>query len=264
MSEFLLNSFKLSEIKDKYAYNKELSKFWDKPLIYGIYFQESNKFYIGQTKNFKRRLYHYLNKDNNGGHLVKSAILKYNKDKIFIKVLEIISLEDLDNREIFYIELYNSYIKDKGYNLTFGGQKGKVNSETLLKKIESSRKVKVASYDLKGQLIKIYNSVKEASRELNIGDSDIHRCCKTKGRRNGYLFSKGLEKEIEVLNPNKIKGRWNKSLYKVIDTIKNEEYVFLGRKEVADFLQCSVKYLNNLIERQSLYKKQFKILKHGS
>lgn len=53
---------------------------------------------------------------------IKRAILKYGKENFTIEVLEDCDVTILNEREKYYINLYNSY--KEGYNCTEGGQKG--------------------------------------------------------------------------------------------------------------------------------------------
>jgi hypothetical protein len=53
---------------------------------------------------------------------IKKAIHKYGKENFTIEELEICDVKDLDAREIFYINFYNSY--KNGYNSTLGGKSG--------------------------------------------------------------------------------------------------------------------------------------------
>lgn len=53
---------------------------------------------------------------------IKRAILKYGKENFDIRELERCRVEDLDEREIYYIDLYNSF--NNGYNSTRGGRSG--------------------------------------------------------------------------------------------------------------------------------------------
>jgi len=255
---------KLSEIKEKGKYTNKLDYYYNKFIIYKLQFT-NNKIYIGQTKNLKRRLYEYCSKNETNGHFVKKAILKYGHSNVELEIIKICdSFEELNLSEIYYISLYNSCDLLKGYNLSLGGNTNVPSSQTIIKKIESSKKVKVGQYDLFGNLINIFNSVKEASRILNINDSDIHRCCKNKGIRNGYLFSKSLLDKIEPLNYKKQNGKWNLKKYKVINVITFEVVIIEGLNNVAEYLKCSRKYLDNIIQRKTIYNKQFKIEKYES
>lgn len=198
-----ITMIKLSEVKEKYVYTNKLNNYYNKLVIYKLKFS-NNKIYIGQTKNLRRRLYSYININETKGHFVKKAILKYGLSNVELEILKICdSKEDLNNSEIYYISFYDSCNLLKGYNLALGGYSNEPSVQTFIKKIKSSKKVKVGQYDLKGNLIKVFNSVMEASRALNITDSDIHRCCRLKGSRCGYLFSKDILKNIQPYHPKK-------------------------------------------------------------
>lgn len=51
---------------------------------------------------------------------IKRAIHKYGKSKFHISLLEEVSIEELNEREKYWIAYYDSY--NNGYNLTLGGQ----------------------------------------------------------------------------------------------------------------------------------------------
>lgn len=94
----------------------------------GIYCIEnliSGKKYIGQSVNIQNRWNHHICELNKGihynDHLQKAWDL-YGKSNFKFYVLEYCSPENLDQREIFYIEQYNTLDEQFGYNLKPGGQ----------------------------------------------------------------------------------------------------------------------------------------------
>jgi group I intron endonuclease len=192
-------NWKLSEIKIGNKFNPEFKALENKPLIYKLLFP-NYKVYIGHTKNIIKRIRSYIG-INNETRLISNAIKKYAKEDISFTILEFCKEEELNTKEEFYVYLYNSNNKLFGYNLTKGGEFGfKITPQITKNKIMASNsKKKVASYNLQGILIKIYESITEAERDLNIKNSDIIRCCKCKNlrQRNGYMFSKDLEEFLE-------------------------------------------------------------------
>lgn len=79
----------------------------------------NNKIYIGQHKSKKFNL-SYIG----SGKLLHEAIEKYGRENFKVELLEKCnSKEELDQKEIKYIELYNSRDLNIGYNIAIGGQK---------------------------------------------------------------------------------------------------------------------------------------------
>lgn len=144
----------------------------------------NGKIYIGQTNG---KCKYYLG----GGKLLKEAFKKYNKENFTFEILEEGEFDSIsiDTLEKHYIKLYRSNIPTIGYNLENGGKrKGKLSTQVI-----QSRCKKVNQYDLKGILVKEYNSIKEAT-ELIKGDRKfIIQCCKKK--KNRYMNSLWKYKE---------------------------------------------------------------------
>ena len=92
--------------------------------IYKINFP-NNKIYIGRSVDIKRRIKeHYIKKDNTP---CQKALLYYFEkpseiefEIIFIQEKQ--DLNELKEKEIYYIELYKACDKDRGYNLLKGGE----------------------------------------------------------------------------------------------------------------------------------------------
>ena len=90
--------------------------------IYIIRNTINNKVYIGQTRtSVEQRWKEHLRHAQYGKQIINRAMKKYGVDKFYIEMLETCDLEDLDYKEIYYIELYNSTDKSKGYNVSIGG-----------------------------------------------------------------------------------------------------------------------------------------------
>ena len=93
-------------------------------LIYKITNLLNGKIYIGQTRTSlsQRMNKHYSQGKKEGQTGIDGAIFKYGKENFSVEILEYCLIEELDERERFYINYYNSY--NNGYNLTKGGQDG--------------------------------------------------------------------------------------------------------------------------------------------
>jgi len=84
----------------------------------------NDKVYIGQTiQSLKKRFIGhccYSKNDRSINMYIKRAIHKYGKQNFNISLLEECPIENLNEREKYWIAFYDSY--NKGYNLTLGGQ----------------------------------------------------------------------------------------------------------------------------------------------
>jgi len=97
--------------------------------IYCIENLTTNKKYIGQSKNISYRIKQHLYELRNNKHYnsyLQKAWNKYGEDNFNIYVVEYCSIQDLDEKERFYITQYNTTDNQYGYNMTYGGQNGAV------------------------------------------------------------------------------------------------------------------------------------------
>ena len=94
-------------------------------VIYGVVCKVTNRWYIGQTTTSFNTRYHgdfFKNKldnlleDNIKGKLLADDIEKYGQENFkIIEVLDVaFSEKELDEKEVYYIDLYKAY--DEGYN----------------------------------------------------------------------------------------------------------------------------------------------------
>lgn len=95
--------------------------------IYKITNNKNGKSYIGQSNHIKRRWKDHRTRafqstsNQYNSHLYR-AIREYGIDNFSFEVLEECSLEQLDEKEKYYIQFYDTY--KNGYNLTEGGDSG--------------------------------------------------------------------------------------------------------------------------------------------
>lgn len=104
----------------------------------------NNKVYIGQTSyvNPEKRWGKYGQKYSTCTFFY-SAILKYGWDNFSHEILETnLTAEEANEKEKYYINLYKSNQEDFGYNLTSGGEQGKVLSVLSRQKMSIAKKGK--------------------------------------------------------------------------------------------------------------------------
>lgn len=156
----------------------------------------NGKSYIGQTTQSlkarkKKHKYDYNSKNN----VFYRAIRKYGWENIIWEVIDTADkLDVLDEREIYWIKYYNTYIHWKnanGYNMTTGGHG--VNNRWVSE--ETKQKLSIA---LKGKLLGEKNPLfgiprsEEVKRKISIA---------RKGKFSGeehYLFGKHLSEKTKI------------------------------------------------------------------
>ncbi len=100
--------------------------------IYIIRNTINNKVYIGQTKtSVDIRWKEHLRHARYGDQVINRAMRKYGVDKFYIETLEICDISVIDYREVYYIDLYDSTNKSKGYNVSIGGRTPKFKRKAL-------------------------------------------------------------------------------------------------------------------------------------
>lgn len=207
-----------------------------KGYLYIIKNNINEKIYIGSTEHYIRRKSQHFSELRLNKHHNKYLQNAYNKDSEAF-LMEILLEKDFKNayemREIeaIYIDMYNTTDCEIGYNLT--------NDTNGLRK-----RKKVCSVDDEGSIIKIYDSLSEASNELN------------------YKKSTHLKKVIDGFDKNKrINGiRWNfyrediekfSVAYEYIPCIINKKgeiiKTFKKQKEMIDFIGCPKPKLYEMI-----------------
>lgn len=153
----------------------------------------NGKRYIGITHIKPERRW-----GNNGSNykqqFMANAIKKYGWNNIEHNILaKNLSKNEACEKEKELIKLYNTTNRDKGYNLSIGGEtNSKIKTPEHIKNARLGRKHcwrKVCQYSLSGELINVYESSKQAEDITGTNTSKIIACCK--GHRkmaNGYQW----------------------------------------------------------------------------
>lgn len=95
-------------------------------VIYKIINKIDNKIYIGQTRvtepqRWQQHVWYAYNCPNKDSLLLCYAIKKYGKENFQRETLEECDNDSLNEREIYWIDYYNSANRKIGYNLSLGG-----------------------------------------------------------------------------------------------------------------------------------------------
>lgn len=164
--------------------------------IYKITNLKNRKSYIGQTsKTIKDRLQRHIQtamKFQLNTYFAK-AIRKYGIENFIIEELEtnILSQEEANRREIYYIALYNTKDKDKGYNSTIGGEGGNtfLNKNKQEMKIISKKITTALMGEKNGKHTVIYMKDTITDVEIRFG---AYADCERFFEDKGYVFKRRI------------------------------------------------------------------------
>ena len=114
------------------------------PIIYKTTNLVNGKIYIGQDRYNNPK---YLG----SGTALCNAIKKYRRKNFKKEILEQCTLEELNEREVYWITFYDSMNPEVGYNLTSGGKQRCFFSEESKKKISDGNKGKIRTEEFKNK-----------------------------------------------------------------------------------------------------------------
>ena len=150
--------------------------------IYIIKNTINDKVYIGQTsRNIYCRWKQHINaalRGENQGVVLYNAMRKYGTENFYFEQIEECNLKEIDDREIYWIQQYNS-LTPNGYNVRHGGE-------------DVGRK-EIYKIDDNNNIVGLYGSIMSASEENNIDASLLVKVCK--GERNSCGGFKWAYKE---------------------------------------------------------------------
>lgn len=243
--------------------------------ITGIYLVENlitNKKYIGQSINIKKRflshhIYDYKNPKNESyNSKFYQALRKYGLNKFKVSIIEICEKEALNEKEIYWINFFDSY--KNGYNSTLGGSnlsKKIFSEESKLKKEKTRNKnnslkgerhprarltnkevIIIRQRYIDGETIdKIYNDYKYIFKSKNCLKNIIF------GKSYKYVGNIPKKTDIRYTNKNKTLGKFDKQT--IVSIRKEYKEMNITYSELAKKYNTSISTIGKIINFQ-LYK----------
>jgi group I intron endonuclease len=188
-----------------YKRNEENKKDSNQCGIYSITNKLNGKRYIGQTYNFKYRwMRHrsYLKHNTEHNAHLQNAWNKYGAENFEFEIIERCKFEQLDEREIYWINYYDS--KNAGYNFADGGLgcKGYKHTDEEIAKMRMIQNPEpIVMLDLNGEYIRTFVSAGEACDFLSKkSTSGIKRCCEKDKYKKAYGYIWIYEKDYKSGN----------------------------------------------------------------
>lgn len=186
--------------------------------VYKITFP-NQKIYIGRSNNIYRRMLEH-NNDFRNKLPIEYAIMKYGKITEFDIIELIDDIDKMKEREIYWIKYYDSTNKEKGYNISLGGDGGNPGSSNSQAKF-TEEQIQILYKELKENLDE---SLEQIANKYNIHLSTLSNI------NNGHTY---YHSTIQYPIRNK------KECKQVIAGIKNKNSKFTEQdlKEIYDLLQ---------------------------
>ena len=217
--------------------------------IYKITNLINNKIYVGQSididERWKQHIYKAFNSNEKGyNSIIHLAFRKYGIENFTLEVLEECKIEELDNKERYWIKELNS-LEPNGYNILVGGQHfRKVRfcekcGKPLLKGAkqyclkcykEVIRENIPAKDELFNKLLEFNGNFSQVGRFYKVSDNTIRKWCKS---YNLSYYSKDY-KVTSIKNSWKIAvNQIDKETNQIINTFEsaNEAARFLGKEK---------------------------------
>ena len=123
--------------------------------VYEIFNMVNGKSYIGQSTNITQRLSRHKSELRHNKHQnlhLQNAWNKYGEHSFLFNILEYCNIDELDDIERYYINIWNLTNSQYGYNVESGGNLNKTLSEKTRKKISESKKGKTHSLETRKKM----------------------------------------------------------------------------------------------------------------
>ena len=151
--------------------------------VCGIYkiTSPTNKIYIGQSTNILFRFGAYKRLNCKKQTYLYNSFLKHGVENHTFEIIEECSIDILNEREVYYVELYDTFNSKNGLNLMAGGGNIAVRSE------ETKAKIRMARKGMKPNLGKTHSEeTKKRLSILNKGNKIAKEYCYQKNIKRKY------------------------------------------------------------------------------
>lgn len=231
-------------------------------VIYRIIFPNGKSYIGATTKTLNSRIKSHIAAANCGSdYPVHLALKKYDKETKYETLCNCNSLEDLYEKEKYYIDLYKSHIKENGYNIKPGGfcvtgTHGKNLSQKRKEFFLSEKNRIQSSIDHGGESFIVYDLLEQkivgkwinqaiAAKFLGISTKHLHYVLAGRGKV-AKNFTMVKEKDIHLLT--EILKKTPKP-FKTVDRETGIEKKWLSKSKCGRELGICRNYIHDVLEK---------------
>lgn len=174
--------------------------------IYKITNKVNGKCYIGQSDNIHRRWREHkkLSVMENGpqyNNPLYSSMRKHGMENFEFEILEECSKDKLDEKEIYYIALFNANNRNCGYNLTTGGSRAPTKTKLSPDEIQAIKNRLKTTLDNMFVIADDFNVHWTTIRTINTGLSHFDAEETYPLRKSIYILKANARKSVEYYCP---------------------------------------------------------------
>jgi len=227
--------------------------------IYKITNKINNKFYIGRAYDLEQRWIKHQKYLGHGAPYLHRAILKYGIENFKFEIIEECSLEELRDKEEFWIKKLNS--RKLGYNITKGGRGGgdywfyRTEEENNLtrKKLSEINKGRIHSERTRKNMSEAHKGKPTWNKgKTNIYSEESLKIMSEKKKNNKNLLGKKHSEETKKKIGDKNRGKTHKvsgAARKKISEARKDKKLSKETKEKCAVNKGKQCYTNGLINK---------------
>lgn len=239
--------------------------------IYKITNKINNKSYIGQSINIEHRWKEHLSRidDKQFDYAIYNAFRKYGIENFNFEIIEQCKENELNDKEIYWIDYYNSYYD--GYNMNLGGNGLRYDYDFLVKTYLECKSLEKAAKKCgchwntirnavialgeqtrfnnnqerpiksinpaTGDIVKTYVSLSQAAKDINVTEANFIRCLKEPYNHSvkGLLWF-DIDEEIDInkiKQTKRVKSWAGKKIYQLDKNTEEVINIFNSVSEIA-------------------------------
>lgn len=209
----------------------------------------NGKVYIGQTQDFGMRMTRYKGNNFTNPHF-SYAVEKYGIDNFDIEILERdIPFDKLNEREQYWIDFYESYNQDKGYNILriAGSSRGHVAwnkgvpaTQEHRENISKGLYRYYSEHTVWNKGIPATEEAKEKNRQANLGEKN--------GMWGRHHSQETIQKIQQRLRGRKMPIEQRRKLFRPVRCVENG-LIYESESAAAEAMNCSQTNIYNAIKK---------------